>query len=584
MVAAATPYFGQSIFSRIIPNRDMMMFPLWAHPDVRYWAPTWLVIRDCLLGEQEIKAKERTYLPALAEMDTQEYECFKDRAVFYNMTCRTVEAQVGTLFQRPPKVANLPKPMAPRFSKVVYNGISFQAFVAAAAEALIAMGRYGVLVDMDASGKYDPYLRGYDTENILDWQYDEVNGRRQPVQIILREFQEIVNRKVGEMRWYKVIHRVLSLDIDFDPATGEQRPVYRQYIYEGDGIHDDLTTLTPTIVTPTHRGTPFDYIPFQFLGSKANTPDVDRPPCADIASLNLAHYKSYALLEHGRFFTAIPIYYVQVNAAMEKAEYTIGPSRVWETAQGEKPGILEFHGSGLKTLENSCQQKENQIAAIGGRLLGGGAGGAPAGSESDNQAKIKESNERALLQKICQNLAEGLTNALNWWATWCDVQNPTIEVDMNSDFLFNQLGARELRAAQQMYMDGVIPATALHNYLLKAEVLPDWMDVEDFKKLLDDMNEFPNQSDVWARRMGYANAQNYQDVLLARKGLKIQEAGQATQQQLADTTHEEMTGTLDIQQQQVDVAKKAASSRPLPGQVSAGRASAAASKPNTAKA
>lgn len=612
---------------RLLMHRDWYVFPAWAHPQVRYWGPTWMIIRDCLLGDQEIKDKGETYLPRMADMDGIEYDRYLDSAVFFNMTARTVNALVGTIFQRDPKIEGIPKSLDESFAKVIWNGISMVSFMTGCAEGLVAMGRYGILCDMPEKGG-TPFIRGYDAENIVDWQMDWVDGRYVPVQIILREFIEINTRTVGEIRKYKIIYRVLSLDFDgqqlittpsntnptlseqsvatvsgermaiitknaYGAATGggplsntiptgpggtpegntfeisggaipiqaspirggDGRPVYRQYIYTVNNITSPLNTVTPEIVTPTNRGQTLDFIPFIFLGAKDNTPDVDRPPAADIARLNLAHYRSYAHLEHGRYFCAMPIYYVQVLPHSERTEYTLGPSRVWEVAAGERPGILEFNGQGLKTLENSLQQKEEQIALLGGRLAGGLARSV---SESDNQAKMKEANERALLMKVISNIQDGLAQCLKWWAWWQDQPNVEPGVDLNAEFIFDNLGARELRAAHQMFADGVIPATVLHIYLQKAGLVPEWMDGAEFKSLLDDINEFPNRPDIWARKLGYSDAANMHEVRLERRALRNQEALTAIAEQQADQDKLDIEGNIDVKQQLADTQQQLA--------------------------
>jgi hypothetical protein len=578
---------------RLMMHRDWFVFPAWAHPQVRYWAPTWMIIRDCLLGDQEIKDKGETYLPKMADMDQDEYARYLDAAVFFNMTARTVNALTGTVFQRTPKITGVPKILQDDLDNCVWNGISVAAFLTTCVEGVIAMGRFGLLVDRAADGKSTPFIRGYDTENIVDWQMDWVNGRYVPVQIILREFIEINSRRVGEIRKYKIIYRVLSLDVDGELITTPSNndttlssvgvgtgggpittyaggavaiqsspvelapgaPVYRQYVYTVNNISAPLNTITPEVITPTNRGATMDFIPFTFVGAKDNTPDVDRPPAADIAKLNLAHYRAYAHLEHGRYFCAMPIYYVQVMPHSEKAEYTLGPSRVWEVAQGEKPGILEFNGQGLKTLENSLSQKEEQIAMIGGRLVGGLSRSV---SESDNQAKVKESNERSLLLKVVQNTEEGFEKALNWWCWWQDQPNSEAELDLNTAFIFDNLGARELRAAHQMYAEGVIPITALHNYLLKAEIIPEYMDIDQFKSLLGKVEEFPNQPDVWARQMGYSDAAHRHDVRLQRRELRNTEDMTEIDKQRADQELIDIEGNIDVKQQLADVQQQLA--------------------------
>lgn len=579
---------------RLMMHRDWSVFPGWAHPQVLYWASTWMIIRDCLLGDQEIKDKGETYLPRLADMDDLEYGRYLDSAVFFNMTARTVNSLVGTIFQRDPKLDAIPSKLEEASTKMIWNGISVTSFLTGCTEGLVAMGRYGLLVDMPGGGG-TPFIRGYDTENIIDWQMDWVNGRYVPVQIILREFVEINTRRVGEIRKYKIIYRVLSLDFDGQQlitappdssiafisndlvalSNGDPRavnagatpiqashdygmdgsPVYRQYIYTVDNITSPLNTVAPEIVTPTNRGKPLDFIPFVFLGAKDNTPDVDRPPAADIARLNLAHYKSYAHLEHGRYFCAMPIYYVQVLPHNERAEYTLGPSRVWEVAAGEKPGILEFNGQGLKTLENSLSQKEEQIAMLGGRLAGGMARSV---SESDNQAKIKEANERALLMKVINNIQDGMGQCLTWWSWWQDQPKAKPTIDLNAEFIFDNLGAREIRAAHQMYADGVIPVTVLHTYLQKAGLVPDWMDNVEFKSLLDDVDEFPNRPDIWARKLGYADASHMHDVRLERRSLRNQESLTDIQRQKIEGDKIDIEGNIEVKQQLADTQQQLA--------------------------
>lgn len=511
-----------------LPRRthpDAHLYPEWSHPDVLYWAPIWCSIRDCLLGSQEIKSKQEFYLPRLEEMDDNEYIAYLDRAVFYNMLTRTVEALSGTIFQRDPKVQDIDQRWLDALNDgdSTAEGISFAEFLVQIAEALIQMGRFGVLLDRDADGNRAPFFRGYDTENILDWQVEKVDGRDTVVQIVLREFEEVTTRRVGERRDWRVVTRVLSLDIE------DGKRIYRQYIYEADGLTADLSQITPEVVTPTMRGRPFDFIPFQFFGAKLNTPTVSRPPMADICDLNLAHYKAYAHLEHGRFYTAMPIWYVAVNpTSQQRPEYKLGSSMVWEVAQGEKPGIIEFNGNGLKFLETSLQDKETQIAMIGGRFV---AGAARSISESDEQASLNEKNERSLLLRLVKNINSGATRLVNWWLEWQDVREPKAEVELNTAFIFDQFGARELRAAHAMYAEGIIPVTALHLYLQKAEVVPDWMDIEEFKKLLSLVDEFPNQPDVWAKMDGFNTKADQTNAELENRSLDIEdEVAQADKQ------------------------------------------------------
>ncbi len=502
------------------------------HPEYQYWRDHWQMIRDSIMGEVEIKRKNERYLPKMQDMQPDEYQAFLDRAVFFNMSQRTVTGLMGTLFRRNPIIENLPKGLDT--ANVSKQNQTLEQFVKEVSREIITMGRYGVLLDMDAEGLRPPYMAGYITENITDWTIEEIDGRFTVTEVILRELRlarPILNPvsltpagarlpKVkgkeqiyfsqdtavtrAARRWL-ASYRVLRLEPE-DRSDALSRRIYRQYYHTSD--HGDASPEgTPfRAFTPTWRGQPFTFIPFVFLGPHDNTPDVDKSPILDIITLNQSHYKSYAMLEHGRFYTALPVYWTQVKAGEENATYTVGPSVVWEVEAGTKPGILEFNGSGLKFLENACNSKEDQIAALGGRLIGVERVSA---GESNNMLKMKESNEAALLLNVSGVVDVSFTSLLRWWAQWQDItpeEASKINFETNKDFLLNTTGAREFRAIQMMYENGIIPIAVLHDYLKRAEVVPDWMALDQFSKLLAESTSFPNMADVQARQRGAPDA------------------------------------------------------------------------------
>jgi hypothetical protein len=142
------------------------------------------------------------------------------------------------------------------------------------------------------------------------------------------------------------------------------------------------------------RGSPLTFIPFQFFGATGNSPDVEQSPLLDIADLNLSHYRTYAELEWGRMYTALPVYYAQGNDGEGAAEYHIGPSMVWEVPERRTAGHSRIQGRGLEGSRNRAHSKEQQIAAIGGRMM---PGNTSKGSASPEEAMRASQNEQALL-------------------------------------------------------------------------------------------------------------------------------------------------------------------------------------------
>ena len=491
-------------------------YPLWTHPQVLENCEDWQLIRDCVKGERTVKAQARKYLPALDEMTKDEYNAYLDRAVYFNMTGRTVSALTGIVFNRSAQVNGVPKKLEKAFRLPTRTNISFDAFLKKACRELITLGRYGVLVDLDTKETANavPYFVGFSAEHILDWEQIVIDGRLVNSEIVVREMRE-VRGAFGEAKKVHTTYRRLVLEF----SAERNDFIYVQYIYETEGVTLDVSTLVPRRIVPTRNGVPFNRIPFVFLGAIDNTPDIDRSPIVDIATLNVSHYRSYAQLEHSRFFTAMPVFYAQVpNSSKSLPTYRIGSSVVWEVAPGEKPGILEMNGHGLGGLVTACEQKEDQISALGGRLM---SNQSRSTAESDNALKLKEGNERSILLNIVFSVSEGMTEALKVWVYWAGIDNvETVEVELNKEFLTDTLGARELRAVYAMYIDGVVPVTVLHFYLQKAEVIPDWMDVDTFKSLLSDESEFKNQPDVIAKMKGYNTAKDRTDARLTRRDMR----------------------------------------------------------------
>jgi hypothetical protein len=177
----------------------------------------------------------------------------------------------------------------------------------------------------------------------------------------------------------------------------------------------------------------------------------------------------------------------------------------------EKPGVIEFNGHGLTFLENALKDKEAQVSALGGRLLGGGHGGA---AESDNALAMKDRNEQALLLGIAYSMDRGFTQLLRWWAWWQDVTESEVikvKVETNKDFMLDKASAREFRAIQAMYLDGVIPIEVVYDYLKRACVIPDWLTMDEFKTLIESTASFPMQPDAEARAEGYPDKQSQID-------------------------------------------------------------------------
>lgn len=489
------------------------------HPDYTYWSEIWEMIRDAEIGEIEIKRKGEKYLPRQKTHDKEQYKSYLRRAVYYNMTARTLNALYGTVFRRAPKIAGLDRRLTDLSKKITKEGMSLHLLAKTVVKEVLAVGRFGLLVDSSPDGRGNAYVACYTTENILDWQMAEINGRWTLTKVTLRE---IFYDRDSHWSPYEYRSRFRVLVLEYDDETDSY--VYSQYVYldneSATNQIPDLDQAPSEVITPTVRGEPLDYIPFMVIGPFTNTPDVQRPPILDIVTLNLSHYMSYAQLEQALFYTGSPVFTVQQEDGTDPGEYQVGPDVVWVLGKDETANLMEFNGRGLQHLENALRNKEDQIASIGGRMMPGTSRGA---AESDNALLMQERNEQTLLLNLADTVDEGMTEVMGWWADWNNASANTIAkitFEVNRDFLIKDAGAREFRAIHQMYADGVIPLDVVFDYLRKFEVIPEWMDAEEYKGLLADSKQFPNMVDVLARMRDYPDAKTFHEYKMAQMQMR----------------------------------------------------------------
>lgn len=622
------------------------------HPEYEYWRTEWSKIRDAIAGEREIKRKGAEYLRPMTGSDDDQYEEYLHRAVFYNMTNQTLAGMVGQVFRRPPQVRGLPRPgaviargpdgeeivvnagqdIAPSLHRFAKDGSSHSTFAKTIATEQLALGRFGVLVDTAkqvVGGKPQSFAVGYAAENIIDWQIEDVDGFYVPTRVLVREFVREQQPGSNDNAWINEPGRrgkrqrpqtamVRTADGELTPASGKARQampepstaggyhyatLYRELtlapqpdgtrIYEQRVYREDPTGIPEEVLTPLIRGNPLRFIPFVFFGAFSNAADCEKPPILDIVDLNLKHYRTYAELEYGRFYTALPTYYAPGNADNDAAEYHIGPGTVWEVPSGETPGILEFKGEGLKTLERALQEKEQQIAAIGGRMM---PGASKSTSESNQQSAMREANEQSLLLNVITALEEGMTHVVRYWLMFRDVllsDTAKVRYEIDTTFLSTALDARSIRAVQQLYQDGHLTVDHLYEVWIKYGLIPSSETLDEFETKMKDPNSFVGQPDAEAMRRGYVSrAQELEQARIAREAdfqqqeLDLQERARALEeeklafaQQFGATSvsasrelgdieqappSQKAQRQLDIQAKQVEVAAKAAQNKPAP--------------------
>lgn len=376
------------------------------HPAYAATESQWQRCRDLIAGSDEIKdgPNAKDYLPQPAGMDNDDYEFYKERALYYNAMSRTVVALSGAVMRRPPEL-EVPGSIAAHLEDVTLRDEPLDVVALRIVTELLSVGRYGVLLDMpaDAAENARPYWVTIPAERIINWRTARVGA--DPEQLVLVVIEEDAPAPADAFSHATTKqYRELSLE----------GGVYQSRVWQSNGESGEKEQFAPgPWATPMRRGQKLTFIPFTFIGTDGVTPDVTRAPLLDLADVAIAHYRNSADHEHGLFLVALPTPWASGIKADSKLK--IGPSVTWILSDASRAGMLEFSGKGMEAIRQAMGAKERLMATLGARLLEDPTNTA---AETATAVRMRHSGEAASLSTIAGAASAGLTRLARWHAWW----------------------------------------------------------------------------------------------------------------------------------------------------------------------
>lgn len=439
----------------------------------------WGLIRDCLEGEITIKKKGETYLPYPSttkgdcEKDTDFYQAYKERAVFLNVTRRTLYELLAQVFIKEPTVTTLENDIMKHvLENATGNGVDLKQCAKQSLGYTLAYAYGGVFVDFPETkgsvsvaefetGAYRPTITPYSPFDIKNFRVEDVGAEERLTLVVLGENYFELDNDGFEIRQREQL-RVLRL------TNG----VYKQDIYRN--IHDNSDDLTLnlkefrkeiTIIPTDIDGNTLDYIPFFFIGMENNNPYPDNPIMYDLASLNVAHYRNSADYEQAMFIAGQPTLFVSGllgNQSMPVNNGTVASQP--QIRLGSNSAILMDNGGtcGLiqakadSGLAESMEKKEKQMSAFGAKFL-----------DSDNvaktayQVKVENPSQGSILANCADNVSKAFTKALQVAHRICGLDDKDVVFELNTDFEYNRVGSDEQNFFINAWKQGAISFTEM---------------------------------------------------------------------------------------------------------------------------
>lgn len=451
--------------------------------------PKWTRCRDVISGQDAVKAKKTEYLPRLEGHSSHEdpaYMAYLMRAEFYNATGRTVQGMSGAVFRRPPQVDKVDADVEAHLKDVTRNGHSLEQFATTAFNEDLSVGRVGILVDMPPATEgakpadIRPYWVVYRAEQIISTYCRVIAGKRVLARVVLKEEHEVPDPKDPYVMICDTRYRELVL------APNGQ---YVQHVWTKVGQTGEFAIESS--VTPLRLGRALDFIPFVFINTTGNEPEIEEPALLDLVDVNLSHYRSSADYEHGAHFTALPTPWVVGAPPQTTLKIGAGTAWVLDSTPYSKADMLEYTGQGLGAIEKLVDRKEKRMAVLGARLLEQQA----TMPDTATATRLRQTGDESILKRLANAVGAGLTRALQfhvWWVGSAELSSPDVLdaiVSLNTDFIETHLAGPELTALVGAFQSSAISFETLFHNLQKGELIPPGRTLEEEKDAIEGEEE-----------------------------------------------------------------------------------------------
>ena len=378
--------FGSSITPAVVTSGVNVDF---IRPELIYHMDKYRLISDCLSGSKEVKMAATAYLPMPNSTDQsvenkQRYIDYKHRAVFYNVTRRTLEGLVGEVFNVDP-VIKVPTDLNSLIKDANGSGVPLAQLAQEVESWVLSMGRAGLLADFPVtdgvtskadimSGGVRPAITSYRTENIINWITQKRGNQEVLVLLVLREWYEKRIDRFGFER--KPQYRVCYLD---------DNGFYVQEVWRNDlplagkvavSSANNSSSTWQVFEGPYEpkdsKGNRLTFIPFVCIGSVNNDFKIDFAPLFDLADLNIAHYRNSADYEDSIYMVGQPTPVLsgltqQWVDEILKGTVQLGSRAAIPLPEGASASLLQADPNQL--AEKAMEQKERQMVALGAKLV-----------------------------------------------------------------------------------------------------------------------------------------------------------------------------------------------------------------------
>ena len=473
------------------------------HPQYDAAVYVWRQVRDFVSGPAQVKRQNTLYLPMPAAMtnikpapdqateqqvrpakeiggfvpstsrDTQSrineevpwyypvnlaYESYLRRARVPDITAFALRGLLGIATRKKPTI-ELPKNLAHLENNATPDGFSLIEMFAFIVGQLLQTGRIGLGLNVTEDNKFIFNL--YSADSGINWKERTEAGVRKIEFAVLQEDMDDPDNTNPFERKTKAKYLVLTTDKD---------GMFKADIYHQDQAGEDpIDTKEPKIHNKRTKE-----IPFVFVGSIDNTPDVDESPLQGVADIAQHAYMMNADLRNAEFMTCNPML-TMIGVEQDEAPVAMGSNTVLFTNNDQaKIDYTKTDTSGLDHCLKHTNDLLAEAAAFGATLLGG----RKASAESAETTRIHQSIGGATLQSAVLSAGSAIRHLLELAQRWGGGTGEVI-FEPSTEFANVQLSSTEMTALMSTFLQGGMSLETLIENWRRAGLLQEGDTVED---------------------------------------------------------------------------------------------------------
>ena len=401
------------------------------------------------------------------------------RGRWFPATGRTYETLGGMVWSKEPE-----SEIQPKLEYLIDNadgaGCGLREVAQKVTAEVIAVARYGILIDMPASpinesgervqltraqsesGEFSPKWIRYKAESILT---PRTNGKSNSVDEI--RLVEIYSEQKSEFEW-------------------EDKTYIRRLIMQDGVYHNQLWTDKNEMISdviPIASGKALKEIPFQFFGADDNSPEYSKLPLYDLANVNLGHFvldcdNRDNLHFHGQGMTNIFVADGPTFAEDNPNGLDVGAKGRNQFGEKDRVEIVQIEATGA--IASEMLRDEDRMVMSGAQLVTDSSG-----NETATAKRIDANASMSALKRISYNISDGFKQLFVWTSLFIGETGEST-YKLNSDFITDDLTPEMINAHIALVQGNILPAITLNETARKAQLTD--LSNEDLKKELANQN------------------------------------------------------------------------------------------------